>query len=195
MSHPLIVIVGGIHPPGLTTNLLLATAADPVLGQLPLLALSSQSPTTSLSARYLRHRIDHYWNYAQVDSTGAPDLLIWAFSAGCVGAVSLACHWQRHRGKVLALFAVDGWGVPMPDAFPTYRLSHDRFTHTTSHCAGGGTAAFWAEPSVTHLEFWQHLPAIGGWQTFLNRGRQGQTQWLTAGEFLLQWSRGHLMEG
>ena len=72
---------------------------------------------------------------------------------------------------------------------PTYRLSHDRFTHTTSHCAGGGTAAFWAEPSVTHLEFWQHLPAIGGWQTFLNRGRQGQTQWLTAGEFLLQWSR------
>jgi hypothetical protein len=195
MGQPLIVIVGGIHPPGLTTNLLLARAADPVLGQMSLLTLSSQSPTTSLSARCLRHRIDQYWNCTQVGSTAAPDLLIWAFSAGCVGAVSLACHWQRHRGKVLALFAVDGWGVPMPNAFPTYRLSHDRFTHTTSHWAGGGTAAFWAEPSVPHLEFWQNLPTIEGWQISLNPGRQGQNQRLTAGEFLFQWSCGHLMEG
>jgi hypothetical protein len=81
----------------------------------------------------------------------------------------------------------------MPQDFPAYRLSHDRFTHVTSHWLGGGTAAFWADPPVPHLELWSRLPTLAGWQTNPQSREPGQNQRLTAGEFLFQWSRSHLV--
>lgn len=190
--HPcLIVVVGGIHPPGLTTPLLLAAAADPVLGQIPTLVLPNHTPATVLSPRHLRHGIDHYWQ-STFGATDSPDLLIWAFSAGCVGAVGLGHHWHHHRGKVRALFAVDGWGVPLPNCFPTYRLSHDEFTHTTSQWLGTAPVSFWADPPVPHLQFWGQIPTTQGWQTTVGAPEAPQPQRMTAGEFLFHWSRRHL---
>jgi hypothetical protein len=93
-------------------------------------------------------------------------LLLLGFSAGVVGAIGAAWGWQLTGGKVAALIALDGWGVGLYGNFPVYRLSHDEFTHWSSHVLGGGSESFYAQPSCTHLDLWsQPEQAQGYWVT------------------------------
>ncbi len=198
-SNPVaIVVVGGIHPPGYTANLLRAVAADSVLSRVPMLVYPDRQPLTVVSAHCLRDWLDHQWEQEWVQSQAgvcpSRDVLIWSFSAGCVGAAGLAHYWQQYRGQVLALFAVDGWGVPLVGAYPIYRLSHDHFTHRTSQALGGGPINFYADPPVPHLEFWGGLPTITGWQTQREVSPSAHRRRLTAGDFLFHWSRHHLSD-
>lgn len=196
MVPTLIVVISGIHAPSLNANVILTAAANPQLSRVPLLCLSQGAATSVLAAHSLRQRIDHHCRqHLPQPSSGlipAPNLLIWAFSAGCVGAAGLAYHWHQHRGKVLALFAVDGWGVPLSADFPVYRLSHDWFTHVTCQGMGAGPINFWAEPAVAHLDFWCRLNTIAGWQSWHPNDGPPTLRRLTAGEFLCYWSQQHL---
>ena len=99
----------------------------------------------------------HQWNRAQ---TG---LVFLSFSAGVVGAVSAAWTWQQLGGKVKALIALDGWGVPLYGDFPIHRISHDHFTHWSSALLGAGADSFYAEPAVDHLALWRSPQTAQGW--------------------------------
>jgi hypothetical protein len=114
-----------------------------------------------------------------------PALIIWAFSAGCVGAAALATHWHRHRGPVLGLLMVDGWGVPRDPEVLVYRLSHDRTTHDTSRWLGAGDIDFYADPPVPHLHLWQQPQSVAGWAVAPGEAPQP----LTAADFLCLRSR------
>jgi hypothetical protein len=81
-------------------------------------------------------------------------LLLLGYSAGIVGAIGAAWGWQLAGGKIAALIAMDGWGVGLYGHFPIYRLSHDEFTHWSSHLLGGGPESFYAQPGVPHLDLW-----------------------------------------
>jgi hypothetical protein len=81
-------------------------------------------------------------------------LLLLSYSAGVVRAIGAAWGWQLVGGKIAALIAMDGWGVVLSGHFPIYRLSHDEFTHWSSHLLGGGLESFYAQPGVTHLDLW-----------------------------------------
>ncbi|NJK99545.1 MAG: hypothetical protein HC910_02895 [Spirulinaceae cyanobacterium SM2_1_0] len=112
----------------------------------------------------------------------APPLLFIAFSAGVVAAVAGSQLWQQRGGRVAALIAVDGWGVPDLGATPLYRLSHDHFTHWSSALLGAGAAGFWAEPAVEHLQLWRSPQTISGWCEW----RPGWRSRSTAADFLRQ---------
>jgi len=104
-----------------------------------------------------------------------------AFSAGVVGAVSSANTWQSLGGQVLALIAIDGWGVPLFGNFPLHRLSHDYFTHWSSVMLGSGSHNFYAEPAVDHLTLWRSPQSVSGYYA-----KDSQTlAYLTAAEFLI----------
>ncbi|MGG6294413.1 hypothetical protein ACQ4M4_08320 [Leptolyngbya sp. AN02str] len=91
-------------------------------------------------------------------------LLFLGFSAGVVGALGAAHLWQSMGGRVAAFIAIDGWGVPLWGNFPIHRLSHDHFTQWSSALMGAGDSAFYAEPSVEHLELWRSPQiATGYW--------------------------------
>jgi hypothetical protein len=93
------------------------------------------------------------------------DLIVIAFSAGVVGvSAALRPAWLKTMGMhIEALFALDGWLVPLFLPFTCYRLSHDYFTHQTSWPFGMGALNFWAEPAVSHLDFWANPGAAEGW--------------------------------
>lgn len=86
-----------------------------------------------------------------------------AFSAGVVGAVGAATAFQVLGGKVSALFALDGWGVPSSGDFPIHRISHDHFTHWTSALLGSGQDSFYADPPVEHLALWRSPHTTSGY--------------------------------
>jgi hypothetical protein len=102
-------------------------------------------------------------------------LVLIGFSAGCVGMVGAAWTWQQQGGTILALVALDGWGVPLYGTFPIYRLSHDVFTHWSSQALGMGQDPFYAEPGVAHLELWRSPDQSWGWWC-----KDGQRQWTNA---------------
>jgi hypothetical protein len=85
----------------------------------------------------------------------AQPLSLICFSAGVVGALGAALAWHALGGVVQTFIAIDGWGVPLFTPFPTYRLSHDEFTHRSCLVMGGGHAGFWAEPAVDHRQLWR----------------------------------------
>ena len=161
MGDVVLVVCGGMGPPGDTEPVVAMAAADDTLGPLRRVVWAPESPLQVLSAYGLRRELE-----ATVAALGAgaasPALMIWAFSAGCVGATALASYWQRQRGRVLGLFLVDGWGVPCDPAVPGYRLSHDRFTHDTSGWLGAGEEAFYADPGVPHRQLWRCPEAVAG---------------------------------
>ncbi|NJN29224.1 MAG: hypothetical protein HC824_01185 [Synechococcales cyanobacterium RM1_1_8] len=96
-------------------------------------------------------------------SPAAPTLWI-GFSAGVVGAIATARRWQRQGGEVRGMIALDGWGVPLGDGFPRYRLSHDRFTAQSCEWLGASDGYFYAEPGVEHLALWRSPQlALGHW--------------------------------
>jgi pimeloyl-ACP methyl ester carboxylesterase len=104
-------------------------------------------------------------------------LILIGFSAGVVGAISTAWVWQSWGGRVSALIALDGWGVPLYGNFPIYRMSHDAFTHWSSAWLGSGESCFYADPPVGHLELWRSPQTIRGWEisAFSHHTRQETT--------------------
>ncbi|MGG6240331.1 hypothetical protein ACQ4N7_17040 [Nodosilinea sp. AN01ver1] len=178
-----------MHPPSYTEQMLATMAPDQVLNQLSEVICAPQSSLGVLSPFALRQtleaHLDDTTRSRSTLKTAPPALLIWAFSAGCVGAVALATHWQRHRGPVLALFMVDGWGVPRDPGVPTYRLSHDSVTHSTSRRLGAGDVDFYAEPAVPHLTLWRQPQLVTGWAAETGKGSER----LSAADFLCRRSR------
>ncbi len=187
-----ILIIGGMHASSRTTSLLLTATADGVLNRIPILFYPQAVSLAVLSPYHLRQWLDHHPRL-QGQHQGSVNLLIWAFSAGCIGASGLAHYWHQHRGRVLALFACDGWGVPLVSSFPIYRLSHDHFTHVTSQWLGAGTVGFYADPPVPHLDLWSQPATTRGWQiTTLPGGTLCRQRQSVAG-FLCHWSRQSLI--
>lgn len=115
-----------------------------------------------------------------------PELIFISFSAGVVGAIGAATAWQTLGGKVLAFFALDGWGVPLYGNFPIHRLSHDYFTHWSSALLGTGIESFYADPPVEHLELWRKPETVQGWWTVKIDGNQEQRSPTSASIFLKQ---------
>jgi hypothetical protein len=108
------------------------------------------------------------------------------FSAGVVGAMGAAVAWELLGGKVQALFALDGWGVPTIGTFPIHRLSHDYFTHWSSALLGAGQDSFYADPGVAHLDLWRSPQAIQGyWVSARNHSKQQ----ISLLQFLAHWLR------
>lgn len=114
-------------------------------------------------------------------------LIFISFSAGVVGAIGAALGWQLLGGKVQALIAIDGWGVPLYGNFPIHRLSHDYFTYWSSALLGGGENSFYAEPAVEHLQLWQSPNTCQGWWVHPGvGGTSEQRTFVTAAEFVNQ---------
>jgi hypothetical protein len=91
--------------------------------------------------------------------------LIWiGFSAGVVGSITAAWMWQWLGGRVQAVIALDGWGVPLGGNFPVHRLSHDRLTHWSSALLGAGQDSFYSDPAIDHLDLWRSPRTAQGWQ-------------------------------
>ncbi|MGF1516871.1 MAG: hypothetical protein ACFCVB_03575 [Nodosilinea sp.] len=184
-----LLVCGGMHPPSYTGQILAVIARDRELSHLSQVVCAPQHDLGVLSPFALRQVLE---NHLALENTFASDLgksaaeatpaalIIWAFSAGCVGAAALASHWQRYRGRVLALFMVDGWGVPRDPGVPVHRLSHDQTTHNTSRWLGSGDEDFYADPAVTHLPLWQQPQRATGWAITPGQARQR----ITAAEFL-----------
>lgn len=106
-----------------------------------------------------------------------PKLIIISFSAGVVGAISAAWGWQLMGGKIEALIAFDGWGVPLVGNFPIYRISHDYFTHWSSSLLGKGDKSFYADPPVNHLDLWRSPQQVIGWRVELTLdGKESHNQ-------------------
>ncbi len=193
LQQTVLLICGGMHPPSATGQILATLASDRALNQLTRVVVAPQQGVGVLSTFALRQTLESaigisgnaFGNPAgklsgSASGSSTPGLMIWAFSAGCVGAVALATYWQRWRGPVHGLFLVDGWGVPCPPTVPAYRLSHDRFTHDTSGLLGMGAVNFYAEPAVSHRYLWQHPQAVTGWSVELGQ----RAEKLTAADFL-----------
>lgn len=195
-----LLICGGIHPPSYTGQILATIASDEALSQYSQLVYAPRSTLGVLSPFALRQALQTRAGLSSassfatplksnLDSTSPeeapPALVIWAFSAGCVGAVALATHWHRYQGPVLALLIADGWGVPRDPKVPTYRLSHDRTTHNTSRWLGAGDIDFYADPAVPHLHLWQQPQSVVGWAIAPGKTKER----LSAADFLCLRSR------
>lgn len=179
-----VLICPGIHDPGLTKGLL----AD----------LESQIPSDSKwhipgnvlvfppSDCYSPLSVFHILQFLQAKQGSplfAPAVVFIGFSAGVVGSIGTAWSWQMLGGKVKAVIAVDGWGVPLFGNFPIHRISHDFFTHWTSsldHCEDN----FYAEPAIEHLALWRSPKTATGWWVTSNKGTPKPQTRLTAAEFL-----------
>lgn len=109
-------------------------------------------------------------------------VVLMGFSAGVVGAIAAAWSWTLAGGKITALIAVDGWGVPLTGDFPIHRLSHDHFSHWSSALLGAGQDSFYAEPAVDHLNLWRSPDAAYGWWIYPDS--QHSPQPTTAAEFI-----------
>lgn len=204
MLKPVTLLVcGGMHPPSYTGQILATIAGDRELSHRSRVVCAPQHARGVLSPFALRQTLESHLalesnleSCLEIEScseksaveTIAPALIIWAFSAGCVGAAALATHWQRYRGRVLALFMADGWGVPRDPGVPVHRLSHDQITHDTSRWLGAGDEEFYADPAVPHLTLWQQPQRVTGWAIAPGQARQS----LTAAEFLCGRSRDHI---
>ncbi len=186
-----LLVCGGMHPPSYTGQILSAIAGDRELSHRSRVVCAPQHARGVLSPFALRQTLERHLE-SNLEKSAAeadlPALIIWAFSAGCVGAASLATHWQRYRGRVLALFMADGWGVSRDPGVPVHRLSHDQITHDTSRWLGSGDEDFYADPAVPHLTLWQQPQSVTGWAIASGPARQR----MTAAEFLCGRSRDYL---
>ncbi|QQE64792.1 hypothetical protein GFS31_14740 [Leptolyngbya sp. BL0902] len=199
MAQVWLGICGGFHGPEANDGIQALWAAEPAICTLPTVVLGGGVPWAPLSAHALRQSLDCALAASPSGHQGrdqGQDLILWAFSAGGVGAVSLAQHWQRYRGRVRAIFLLDGWGIPWVGSAPLHRLSHDAFTHRSSRVLGAGRADFFAQPAVPHLQLWQRPQAVVG-QGCLpdSQGQVGPVQTVSAAHFLTQWTVFYAKEG
>lgn len=148
-----IVLCPGMHSSTLTQafqQFLVEIAEEPEILVFP----ADRYPAYSASdlVEFLQQKLNYY----------QPVLFI-AFSAGVVGAIAAAWQWQQSGGTVLALIALDGWGVPLYGNFPIHRISHDYFTHWSSAWLGAGADSFYADPAIDHLTLWRSPQTVEGW--------------------------------
>jgi hypothetical protein len=152
---PILVVCPGCHPISLTESFLDRSKLGQHRG---LLVFPSQ--------KYSPYSAKAVFDFLR-QSLGQPrqshPLLLIGFSAGVVGAMGGAIAWELAGGKIQALIALDGWGVPAIGNFSVHRLSHDYFTHWSSALLGRGDDSFYAEPQVEHLAMWQSPDTITGW--------------------------------
>ncbi|GAB4136888.1 MAG: hypothetical protein Fur0046_10670 [Cyanobacteria bacterium J069] len=160
-----IVVCPGMHPPHLTEAFLQAMTLDQPwhwagveVCVVPGDRLPVYSPLHVLN--FLQQRLGAPW--------AAPPVLFIGFSAGVVGAIAAAHLWQGLGGKVAALIALDGWGVPLGGDFPIHRLSHDYFTDWSSALLDAPAVRqtgdrFYAAPPVEHWELWRSPQTAMGW--------------------------------
>jgi hypothetical protein len=113
----------------------------------------------------------------------ASDLVVIAYSAGCVGALGWIPLWQRQKKTIKALIAIDGWPVPFWGKFPIYRVSHDLYTHHTTLYLGAGLEQFYCDPAVEHRNLWTYPEASWGLWVKQNN-KQKETYRATALDFL-----------
>lgn len=177
-----IVLCPGFHSPQLTDDFL------------------ASLPAAAIAANWLVFPGDRYSAYS------APDVLrfvyerlnlqtsdVWlktplifiGFSAGVVGAMGAAGAIAHLGGTVRALFALDGWGVPLLGNFPIHRLSHDYFTHWSSLLLGSGQDNFYADPPVAHLDLWRSLHTVRG--QWVSTSSQQVSHPTIAAHFLIHW--------
>jgi hypothetical protein len=174
---PIIIICPGIHDRQLSDRFLQALQRQDIdLGTFLIFPTQNHPAYSAFHIlQFLRQEIGQTRDRA---------LLFLSFSAGVVGAIGAAWQWQQSGGKVLALIALDGWGMPALGNFPLHRLSHDEFTHWSSALLGGGEDSFYADPPVAHLDLWQAPDRVIGW-TFPDRDRKWETRSRsTAGAFI-----------
>lgn len=168
-----IIVCPGVHPPELTEAFVRTL---PTLPAAPLIFPAAQPAYSSghilaflvqhLSQASQSSKIASRWNLlqvAEIQTVKTMPVLWIGFSAGVVGAIGAAHLWQKIGGRVVALIAFDGWGVPLLAPFPIHRLSHDAFTHWSSAVLGAGLTSFYAEPAVAHLELWRSPQQARGW--------------------------------
>ncbi|NES97184.1 MAG: hypothetical protein F6K32_18500 [Desertifilum sp. SIO1I2] len=171
-----LVICPGIHDPLLTQQFVEGLQ----LGEMPGLKVVT-FPASGIGAISSADISQFLWRQVG-DPWRSSELLFISFSAGVVGAIGAAWAWQGFGGKVKALIAIDGWGVPLVGFFPIHRVSHDYFTHWSSALLGAGSDSFYADPGVEHLTLWRSPQTVFGWQ------QTGGSQKIrtTASEFLKQ---------
>ena len=180
-TPPTIVICGGIHDFSLTEEFVNSFVQNIKLDFYHQVCVIPQPDI----APYDVKQIDRYLKEQHKGATTPDRLILIGFSAGVVGLLGLARKWQRQGGTIASFFAFDGWGVPLWENFPCYRLSHDLFTHQTSHWLGGNPECFYAEPDVSHLDFWGSNMSIEGY--FCQRDQNDQQkQKMTIVQFLNQ---------
>jgi hypothetical protein len=151
-----VLICPGIHDAQLTDRFLQALKRQEIDLGMPLIFPTQEYPAFSALhvLQFLRQELDRRSDRS---------LLFLSFSAGVVGAMGAAWGWQQSGGKVMALIALDGWGVPLFGNFPIHRLSHDEFTHWSSALLGSGQESFYADPPVAHLDLWRSPDCVQGW--------------------------------
>ena len=158
MTKRKIIICPGIHSSQLTDNFIQSLESFDNFTLTNYLVF----PTTKYSA-YSPLQIREFLNQNLEQPSSSISLLFIAFSAGVVGAIGVANLWQLSGGKVIALIACDGWGVPLVGNFPIYRVSHDYFTHWSSAFISLSQDSFYAQPDVTHLDLWDSPDHAWGW--------------------------------
>lgn len=134
---------------------------------------------------YPAYSVMHILDFLQHHTDKITPLIFISFSAGVAGAIGAAWGWQLSGGKVRALIAFDGWGVPLSGNFPIHRLSHDYFTHWSSALLGAGEDSFYANPEVEHLELWQSPDTCKGWWVHpAAEGKAEQRTYTKVGNFV-----------
>jgi hypothetical protein len=162
-----LVVCPGIHPPPLTDNFLAALDRKSPVQVIPAQRIPVYSPL-------------HVLAFLESTFPVSTALILLGFSAGVVGSFGAALAWQGLGGKVTALIAVDGWGVPLFANFPIHRLSHDPFTHWSGRVLGGNAESFYADPGVAHLDLWRSPDLALGWRS------ENADQKISAAAFLKQ---------
>ena len=157
-----IFICPGFHLPQLTQSFLqeLSLSNSKSISPVNTRIYNSRLYTTVSAVHILQDLIKAYGQPRQ-----ATPVLFISFSAGVLGALGAAWGWQLLGGKVKAVIAIDGWGVPLMGNFPIHRLSHDYFTHQTSIVVNRPEDSFYADPGVTHLQMWRSPSTVKGWAT------------------------------
>lgn len=155
-----LIICDGIHPPQWTNDFLGSLHNEIIeIKEDNYLVFPSQHPSYNGQSIY-QFILDHHPYPSSSDG-----LIMIGFSAGVVGALIASGLWQRNGGKVLALIAIDGWGVPLIANFPIHTISHDYFTHLTLIKFNHNCDSFYADPCVSHEQIWRSpLQTLGWWQ-------------------------------
>lgn len=155
-----LVICGGIHPLNWTNSFLKNINFESLNIKKEDILIIDNNLSSAYDGKNIYQNLVN--NYGQKYQT---PLIFIGFSAGVVGALIASRLWQRYGGKILALIAVDGWGVPLIADFPIYTLSHDYFTHLTLIKFDHQIDSFYSYPSVSHEQIWRSPSETKGyWQ-------------------------------
>ncbi|HEY9851875.1 MAG TPA: hypothetical protein V6D28_20550 [Leptolyngbyaceae cyanobacterium] len=192
----MILICPGIHDRDLTDSFLAQLKYQASSNDLN--ELRSESIVVFPADEFPAYSAFHIWRFLEevgihpVDrEKSAVPLVLICFSAGVVGGIGVAWMWQTLGGKVKALIALDGWGVPLIGNFPIHRISHDYFTHWSSGLLGTGEDNFYADPPVPHLELWRDPTNTPGCWINSEFGTCDRRFPLTAAQFLTMLLEGY----